>query len=302
MAPDPLTRPARPEPRSYLFVPGDAPQKMEKAAKGAADALILDLEDSVAPERKDDALKIVRDFLLAAPAEGSPLYYVRLNGTQPERALNELAALPLAPLAGIVWPKLSSVAQLDPLSYALDALEARDGLARGHVGIVGIITETAASLLAGADLGRGHPRLQGYTWGMEDLSADLGRAPLPGSTDAGRTLAAHAQLFCLLASAAAGITPIDAVDPNFRDLDALTADCRRAAELGFRARMAIHPAQIAPIHNGLAPDEVTLAWARKVLELAAANPGASAFQLDGRMVDRPHIKTAQTILDRMKAS
>lgn len=294
---------ARAEPRSYLFVPGDAPAKMAKAAQGAADALILDLEDSVAHARKDQALREVRHFLSAAGVgEGTrPLIYVRLNGTEPDRALAELAALPLGPIAGIVWPKLSSIAQLDPIAFGLDALEARDGLARGHVGIIGIVTETAGSLLAGADLGKGHPRLRGYTWGMEDLSADLGRAPLPGTTDATRTLAAHAQLFCLLASVSAGVTPIDAVDPNFRDLDALTLDCRRAAELGFRARMAIHPAQISPIHEGLAPDVATLDWARRVLALAAKNPGGSAFQLDGRMVDRPHIKTAQTLLARTKA-
>ena len=291
------------EPRSYLFVPGDAPAKMAKALHGAADALILDLEDSVAPSRKDEALRAVRDFLTSVGEGGGsrPRLYVRLNGTEPDRALAELAALPLGPVAGIVWPKLSSIAQLDPVAYGLDALEARDGLARGHVGIIGIVTETAASLLAGADLGRGHPRLHGYTWGLEDLSADLGRAPLPGSTNATGMLAAHAQIFCLLVSVAAGITPIDAVDPNFRDLDALTADCRRAAELGFRARMAIHPAQLGPIHEGLAPDAATLDWARRVLALAAENPGGSAFQLDGRMVDRPHIKTAQTLLARTKA-
>ncbi|MEP9347654.1 CoA ester lyase [Xanthobacter sp. KR7-225] len=292
-------------PRSYLFVPGDAPEKMAKAAAGAADAIILDLEDSVAPERKDAAVGTVRDFLAArgdgeGPG-GGPLLFVRLNGTEPVRALAELAALPLAPLAGIVWPKLSAIAQLAPLAAALDAQEAREGVASGHVGIVGIVTETAASLLNGADLGKGHPRLTGYTWGMEDLSADLGRAPLPGRTDAQTVLATHAQVFCLLAATAAGITPIDAVDANFRDLAALEADTRRAAELGYRARMAIHPAQVAPIHAGLAPDAATLDWARRVLALAADNPGASAFKLDGRMVDRPHIKTAQAILSRFEA-
>lgn len=298
MSPDP-----RREPRSYLFVPGDAPEKMAKALAGAADAVILDLEDSVAPERKDAAVGMVADLLEAHAARGAdagPQLFVRLNGTEPARALRELAALPLAPLAGIVWPKLAAIAQLAPVASALDALEARDGITPGHVGIVGIVTETAAALLAGADLGKGHPRLTGYTWGMEDLSADLGRAPLPGRTDAQRTLASHAQLFCLLTATAAGITPIDAVDANFRDLPALEDDTRRGAELGFRSRMAIHPAQIAPIHAGLAPDDATLDWARRVLALAADNPGASAFKLDGRMVDRPHIKTAQAILSRIK--
>lgn len=291
----------RPEPRSYLFAPGDAPDKMAKAVAGAADAVILDLEDSVAPQRKDAAVGMVRSFLAGRGEGGGARLFVRLNGTDPERAIGELAALPLAPLAGIVWPKLASIAQLAPAAHALDALEARDGLKKGHVGIVGIVTETAAALLAGADLGKGHPRLSGYTWGMEDLSADLGRAPLPGRTEAQKVLSTHARLFCLLAATAAGITPIDAVDANFRDLPALEADTRCAAELGFRARMAIHPAQIGPIHAGLAPDAATLDWARRVLALAQDNPGASAFKLDGRMVDQPHIKTAQAILSRFEA-
>ncbi|MFG1392385.1 HpcH/HpaI aldolase/citrate lyase family protein [Xanthobacter agilis] len=287
-------------PRSYLFVPGDAPEKMAKAAAGLADALILDLEDSVAPARKDAALAAVCAFLSARVDGVGPRLYVRLNGTDPERALKELTALPLRAVRGLVWPKLSAVRQLDPVAYGLDALEARDGLPKGAVGIIGIVTETAAALLNGADLGRGHPRLQGYTWGMEDLSADIGRAPLPGATDAGAALAEQARLFCLLTARAAGIAAIDAVDPDFRTPDRLAADTARARELGFTARMAIHPAQITPIHQGLAPDAVTLDWARRVLELAAAHPGASAFQLDGRMVDRPHIRTAALILERSR--
>lgn len=287
-------------PRSYLFVPGDAPEKMEKAASGSADALILDLEDSVAPARKDAALEAVCRFLFARREAAGPRLYVRLNGTDPGRALRELAALPLRAVAGLVWPKLSTVRQLDPIAYGLDALEARDGLAPGAVGILGIVTETAASLLNGADLGRGHPRLQGYTWGMEDLSADIGRAPLPGASDAGAALAGHARLFCLLTARAAGIDAIDAVDPDFRNAERLAADTACGRELGFVARMAIHPAQIAPIHQGLTPDALTLDWARRVMALAAAHPEASAFQLDGRMVDRPHIRTAALILERSR--
>ncbi|QTL03761.1 CoA ester lyase [Aquabacter sp. L1I39] len=287
-------------PRSYLFVPGDAPDKMAKAAAGAADALILDLEDSVAPGRKDAALEAVCAFLAAARAQARPRLYVRLNGTDPDRALRELAALPLQSVAGLVWPKLSRVRELDPIAYGLDALEARDGLPKGSVGIVGIVTETAASLLNGADLGRGHPRLQGYTWGMEDLSADIGRAPLPGASDAGAALAEHARLFCLLVARAAGIDAIDAVDPDFRTPERLASETARGRDLGFSARMAIHPAQIAPIHQGLAPDAATLSWARRVMELAAAHPDLSAFQLDGRMVDRPHIRTAALILERSR--
>ncbi|MFG1302101.1 CoA ester lyase [Xanthobacter sp. V3C-3] len=285
--------------RAYLFVPGDAPRKMEKAAQGPADAIILDLEDSVSPDAKDAALDLTCAFLRAAGETASARYWVRLNATEPARALRELVALPLGRIAGLVVPKLSSLDRLAPLAHALDALEARDGLPAGAVGLIGIVTETAAALLTGADLGRGHPRLRGYCWGIEDLSADIGRAQHGQAPQAAERLSRLAQEFCLMVATAAGIDAIDGVDTRIEAVDAIAADARLAADLGFRGKLAIHPAQIAPLQAAFTPDADSLAWARRVLALAQ-DSGASAFRLDGRMIDRPHIEAARRLLARAR--
>ncbi|MEP9355220.1 CoA ester lyase [Xanthobacter sp. KR7-65] len=285
-------------PRAYLFVPGNAPAKMEKAAAGPADAVILDLEDSVAPEAKDAALDATCAFLHAAGEGARGRYWVRVNATEPARALREVARLPLEALAGLMIPKLSALERLLPVAHALDALEARDGLEAGAVGLIGIVTETAAALLAGADLGRGHPRLKGYCWGVEDLSADIGRPQWPEAPEAAARLARCAQDFCLLAATAAGIDAIDCVDTDIHNAAALAAQTRLAAQLGFRGKLAIHPAQVDPIQKAFLPDPESLTWARQVVELAEAGGGRSAFQLNGRMIDRPHIAAARRLLGR----
>lgn len=285
-------------PRTYLFVPGNAPKKMAKAAAGPAEAIILDLEDSVAPEGKDEALAITAAFLREAGAEGTGRYWVRINATDRARALKEMASLPLGAIRGLMVPKLSSLDLLAPLAHGLDALEARDGLAPGAVGLIGIITETAASLLAGANLGKGHPRLRGYCWGIEDLSADIGRVQRKEAAEAAGRLSRLAQDVCLIAATAAGIDAIDAVETEIDNPDAVGARARLAADLGFRGKLAIHPNQIAPIQAGFTPDAETLDWARRVIEAAEAGGGVSAFQLDGRMIDRPHIVAARRLLGR----
>ena len=290
-------------PRSYLFVPGDSAHKMAKAIDSPADALILDLEDSVAPSRKREALTTTVEFLQSREAQPTgPALWVRVNASDPALALAELAALPLAGVAGIVHPKLECHSQLERMSAWLDALEARDAISEQPVGIVGIITETPAAIVGetAASLARGHARLCGYSWGMEDMSAVLGRPPLQGNTPAHATLSATLQQHCLLMAAAAGVEAIDAISSDFRDLDALAGECEYARELGYTAKMAIHPAQIETIHSALAPSVAALEWAKKVQALVDDNPDAAAFSLDGRMVDQPHFKIAQRILDRTR--
>ncbi|MES1925833.1 aldolase/citrate lyase family protein [Salinisphaera sp. T31B1] len=288
-------------PRSYLFVPGDSAAKMAKAVAGTADALILDLEDSVAVSRKAEALATTIEFLAACePSADRRALWVRVNASEPSAALSELAALPLARVAGIVHPKLAEHAQLERMGAWLDALEARDGLHGQPIGIVGIITETASAVVGecGASLARGHARLRGYSWGMEDLSAVLGRPPIAGTTGAQATLAQAMQRHCLLMAAAAGVEAIDSISADFRDLDALTDQCDYARELGYTSKMAIHPAQLATIHAALAPSPAALDWAHRVQALVDENPDAASFALDGRMVDQPHFTVARQILDR----
>jgi len=263
-------------PYSYLFVPGDDAYKIGKAMASDAGAVILDLEDSVAPSRKDDALKISRDFLLTKSAHmpNKPETWVRLNTADEQAALDELAALPLTTITGIFYPKLSSHQQLVQIGHWLDALEKRDGVAQDKVKIIGIITETA-NAMSGEQVGtlsRGHPRLRGYTWGVEDLSADLGRAPLMVSEEADRLITETAQMHCLYTAAAAGTEAIHTISTAIHDLDALAETCNTARSLGYTAKMAIHPGQIETINQRLAPDRETVKWAQRVLALMDDHP------------------------------
>lgn len=286
-------------PRSYLFVPGNSARKMEKAADSAADAVILDLEDSVAPSQKDNARRMTADFLRQRQAPYAE-YWVRLNAVDPHAALAELVALPLTRVHGIVHPKLATHAQLERMSHWLDALETRDAVDPGTIGIIGIITETADSIVgeAAATLARGHPRLRGYSWGTEDLSAVLGRPPLPGTSSANTAITRAVQRHCLFMAAAAGVDAIDGVSADFQDIDALIHECDYARELGYVAKLAIHPSQLAPINAGLAPAAEAIDWARRVHALVHENPETASFQLDGRMVDQPHFNVAARILAR----
>lgn len=291
--------------RSYLFVPGDSARKIDKALAAGADAVILDLEDSVASAHKSQALQTTRDCLAAQTGRGAgPELWVRLNAAQPADALAELAALPLANLAGVFHPKLEAADALDRMGDWLDALEARDGLPHGQVQIVGIVTETPRAMVGepSASLARGHGRLRGYTWGTEDLSSALGRAPFAGVTAAHDELVRAARMHCLLTAAAAGVDAIDGISTAFRDLAPVAADCRYAAELGYVAKMAIHPAQLDTIHNELTPGEQAIDWAERVVALVREQPDAAALSLDGRMVDQPHIDVARRLLARSARS
>lgn len=287
-------------PRSYLFVPGDSARKIDKAASSSADAIILDLEDSVAPSRKDEALRTTRDFLGAwQPGADAPEVWVRANAIDSNMALAELSALPLARLAGVFYPKLASHSQLAQMGHWLDALEQRDGLAQ-PVRIVGIITESAAALAGeqAATLARGHPRLRGYAWGIEDLSADLGRPPLGSAAPADRRIAESVQLHCLYTASAAGVDAIDGISTAIHDVDGLTEACQTAVALGYTAKMAIHPGQIETIHQASAPAASTIEWAERVQALVRDHPEQSVFSLDGHMIDKPHVDIAQRILAR----
>lgn len=291
------------KPRSYLFVPGDSAHKMDKGAASCADAIILDLEDSVAPTRKVEALRITAEFLADHdPADAGPALWVRVNASRPDTALAELATLPLRKIAGIIHPKLGSHAQLERIGYWLDALESRDEIENAPTGIIGIITETASSVVGeqACTLARGHPRLRGYSWGTEDLSAVLGRSPLAGLTNANSALAQSMQMHCLMIAAAAGVEAIDSISANFRDLDSLAAECVYARELGYTSKMTIHPAQLDTVHENLAPSADAIKWAQQVQSVVDANPDAASFQLDGRMVDQPHFNVAARILERAR--
>ena len=272
--------------RSLLFVPGDRPDRMEKALGLGADALILDLEDAVAPAAKPEARKAVARFVAANP--GANLW-VRINPIDGSEAEKDLAAVVAARPDGIVLPKAEGGASVNALAARLTAL----GNATAQ--ILAIATETPAAMFQLGSYG-GAKRLAGLTWGAEDLPAAIGAST--SREEDGRYTPPYelARSLCLFGAAAAGVAPIETVYPACRDLEGLKADAGRARRDGFTGMMAIHPAQVEPINAAFTPSEAEIAHARAVVAAFDANPEAGALSLDGKMIDRPHLVQARRTL------
>ena len=269
--------------RSILFVPGDRPDRMEKALGLGADALILDLEDAVAPSAKPAAREMVAAFLRT---ERRATLFVRINPLDSGLSDDDLAAILPARPDGIVLPKAEGAASL----AALDAKLSGDTM------ILPIATETPAAIFALGSYGGVTPRLAGLTWGAEDLPAAIG-ATTSRETDGSYTAPYQmARSLTLFGAHAAGVPAIETVYPDFRDLDGLAAYAARGRRDGFTGMMAIHPSQIAIINAAFSPSETEIAHANAVVALFAANPGAGALALDGKMVDAPHLKAARALL------
>lgn len=272
--------------RSFLFVPGDRPERMEKALGLGADALILDLEDSVAPAAKAAARRHVADFLAAHP---EAKLWVRVNPLDGEENDKDLDAILAGRPDGIVLPKAEGGASVDALVRRLT----ERGNATAQV--MAIATETPAAIF-GLGSYAGAKRLAALTWGAEDLPAAIGAA---ASREAdGRFTPPYeiARSLTLFGAAAAGVAPIETVYPDFRDLDGLAAYAARARRDGFTGMMAIHPAQVPVINAAFTPGEAEIAHAEAVVAAFEANPGAGALSLDGKMIDRPHLIQARRIL------
>jgi citrate lyase subunit beta/citryl-CoA lyase len=281
--------------RSLLFAPADAPRKMEKALTCGADAVILDLEDSVSEAGKAAARGLTVEAL-AAPRACKAL--VRINPLSSPHALADLAAVVEAAPDAIVLPKPDSADDVTRLGLYLDALEARAGLPVGSIGLLPIATETPASLFNLGSYAKTRDRLIGLTWGAEDLPAALGAATNRGSDGGYSDVCRLARSLCLAGAATAGVAAFETVYPAFRDVEGLAAYAARGRAEGFVGMMAIHPDQVAVINTAFAPTDQELSWARKVVELFAASPGAGALALDGRMLDRPHFEQARRLLER----
>jgi citrate lyase subunit beta/citryl-CoA lyase len=281
-------------PRSWLFVPGDAPAKIEKAGGVPADALILDLEDSVAPGRKAEARDYVAAALRVSP-RGTPLW-VRINPLDSGLALADLAAVVAAAPDGIVLPKPDSVADVITLSHYLEALEAAAGLPAGGIKILPIATETPPAMFNLGGYGQAGPRLAGLTWGAEDLPAAIGAMASRNPDGTLSDLCRLARSLCLAGAATAHVPAIETVYPDFRDLDGLRAAAAAARRDGFCGMLAIHPAQVAIINEVMTPSDAERAHANRVVALFAADPQAGVIALDGKMLDRPHLILALRIV------
>ncbi len=285
--------------RSLLFVPGDSAAKLEKALGSGADALIIDLEDSVALSAKAAARATALSFLREARQKpGRPLLLVRVNGLTTGLIDADLDAVMQGAPDGIVLPKAEGGADVSHLGAKLAVREAENDLPDGQTRIHAIATETAKGVFAlGTFAGATH-RLASLAWGAEDLSADLGAET--NREESGRYAAPYrlARALTLLGASAAEVTPVDAVYTNFRDLDGLAVECEAARRDGFTAKMAIHPAQVPVINAAFTPTPEALARARAIVDAFAAAPDAGVIGLNGEMLDRPHLKRAERTLAR----
>jgi citrate lyase subunit beta/citryl-CoA lyase len=280
--------------RSMLFVPGDRPERFAKAAASGADAVILDLEDAVVPERRPYARVEIMQWLASAE-RGVPVW-VRINAVETDDALPDLAAVIEGRPDGIVLPKARDGADVHRVDHWLEVLEARLGQPRGRIGLLPLITESAGALLKAASFTALPSRVAGLTWGAEDLAADVGALGNKGSDGEFELTYAMARSFCLLAAASAGVPAFDTVDTEIRDAVAVERRARNSRRQGFVGKLAIHPAQVAPIHAAFSPTEDELRWAERVLSAFAAAPGAGAVAFEGGMLDKPHIRQAERIL------
>lgn len=284
--------------RSLLFVPGDSEKKLGKIAESGADAVIIDLEDSVALENKAEGRRLTAEYLAANPKGSRPVQlWVRVNPLDSGMALADLAAVIDGAPDGIMQPKANGPDCVRTLSHFIDALEAKAGIEAGSTRIIPIVSETARAPFtlgdyADADL----PRMAGMTWGAEDLATALGASTNRGPDGEFARTYQIVRSFVLMAAHAAGVPAIETLQADFRDTDKLLNSSREAMGEGFSGRLAIHPAQVAPINEGFTPSAEDIAHARKVVALFADNPGAGTLGMDGKMYDRPHLTAAERVV------
>lgn len=287
--------------RSLLFVPADSPKKLDKGMSSGADALIIDLEDSVSTDRKPEARGMALGFLREAANAGSrPRLLVRVNALDTGLTDADLDAVVAGKPDAIMLPKAEGGASVTHLHAKLSAREAIAGLPDGAIGIVALATETAASLFTTGTYRGSSSRLAALTWGAEDLSADLGAEA--NRDEQGRFLDPYrlARTLCIAGASAAGVPAIDTVYVDFKNDAGLRQEAEEARRDGFTAKMAIHPAQVAAINEVFTPTAGAIAHAQSIVDAFAAQPGAGVVGIGGKMYDRPHLLRARILLGRAK--
>jgi len=272
------------EPRSWLFVPADSERKVAKALDSEADAIIFDLEDSVAPAQKAAARDILKNL---TGRSGGPEWWVRINPLGSEFHKDDLELIGIADVRGIVLPKAESGADITQLAHRT-----------GNIPIHAIVTETAASLFGLLSYRDPKSPLAAMSWGAEDLSAALGAS---SKYEAGGELAFTYKLarsLCLAGAVAAGVQPVDGVFQDIRDEEGLRAETEAARRDGFTGKLAIHPAQVPVINAAFTPSSEDVSHAEEIVAAFEAHPHAGVLSVDGKMVDRPHLTQARRVLER----
>jgi citrate lyase subunit beta / citryl-CoA lyase len=288
--------------RSLLFVPADGGSKLDKAMAAGADAVIVDLEDSIAPERKEAARKLAFDFLKSAGAKKDrPRLLVRINGLDTGMTDADLDAIVAAAPDAVLFPKAEGGASVVHLDAKLTAREAIAGLPEGSIKILAQSVESAAGFFLAGTFRDCSQRLIGLTWGPEDLSAEIGaqanREPDGTLTEPYRL----ARSFCLLGAAAAKVPAIETIHVDFRNPDVVRRDTKLARRDGFAGRLAIHPAQVPVINEVFTPTSEEIEKAKEIVAAFAAKPGAGTVGIGGKMYDRPHLVRARALLEGIKA-
>ena len=270
-------------PRSWLFVPADSEKKIAKAVASDADAIIFDLEDSVAPGNKQAA----RDLLKTLKRDGGPRWWVRINPLRTDHHKPDLEIFASADFEGVVLPKAESGADIAELAHRT-----------GNLPIHAIVTETAASLFGLLSYRDSKSPLAAMCWGAEDLSAALGATSKYDEDGALSFTYRLARSLTLAGAVAAGVQPVDGVFADFRDEAGLTAEARAAAREGFTGKLAIHPDQVGPINAAFTPSADDIAHAKAIVAAFEADPSAGVLSVGGKMVDRPHLIQARGVLSR----
>jgi citrate lyase subunit beta/citryl-CoA lyase len=274
------------EPRSWLFVPADSERKIAKALDSDADAIIFDLEDSVAPAQKGAA----RDALKSLPKRsGGPEWWVRMNPIGSEFHKDDLHLIGSGDIHGIVLPKAESGADVTRLAHRT-----------GSIPIHAIVTETAASLFGLLSYRQPGSPLAAMSWGAEDLSAALGASSKYDADGALSFTYKLARSLCLAGAVAAGVQPVDGVFADFKDEEGLRSEAEAARREGFTGKLAIHPAQVPVINAAFTPSPEDVRHATEIVAAFEAHPDAGVLSVGGKMVDRPHLIQAQRILERAR--
>src|SRR5438874_3450049 len=275
-----------PEPRSWLFVPADSEKKIAKALDSEADAVIFDLEDSVAPAQK----AVARDILKQLPRRSNgPEWWIRINPLGSEFHKDDLTLIGSAYVHGIVLPKAESGADVIQLAHRT-----------GNIPIHAIVTETPGSLFGLLSYRAPNSPLTAMSWGAEDLSAALGASSKYDATGELSFTYKLARSLCLAGAVAAGVQPVDGVFADFCDDEGLRREAEEARRDGFTGKLAIHPQQVAIINEAFTPSPAEVRHAELIVAAFEAHPDAGVLAVDGRMIDRPHLIQARRVLERVR--
>ena len=285
--------------RSWLFAPGDSDKKMNKAADGEADIVILDLEDAVVESGKADARNAIAELLRSKDEAHRARLWVRVNPLDGKWTADDLAIVMPARPGGIMLPKSRGRADVEELDRQMTALEVENGIEPGSTPVIALVTETAAAMFTTGDYA-GAPRLVGMTWGAEDLADSLGAQSNKDFEGDFAFTYKLARSLCLLGAAAAEVVPVETIDTNFRDLQALRKRAIEVRRQGYRGMLAIHPAQVPVINEAFTPSDEEVAEAREIVDLFEANPGAGTIGWKGGMLDRPHLSRARQLLAQVE--